>query len=313
VAAPRLVLPPREQHLPVTLEDALDAWDRVRVVVLEASLADAALVGGDEVATATRAEPPAFEETHVSNSRRRLRDHQESPNGRGRLIERVVLLHSALGDSRLWKRQVPALAGRFDVVAPDLPGWGDSPLPREPFSFVDFVAGFLPGNLVGNSFGGMVALRTALARQELVRRLVLVGAGMPDWTFTEEMRTYFDAEAAAIDGGDLDGATAVNLDFWVAPEHHDEVRPQQRRALELQTAHDEPETIWPELAPLSSLRVPTLVVVGENDKADFRAIAQHLAEEIPDADLAIVPAAGHLVGVDQSEELNALLLEFLSE
>ena len=53
------------------------------------------------------------------------------------------------------------------------------------------------------------------------------------------------------------------------------------------------------------------MIVGENDKADFRAIAQHLAEEIPDADLAIVPGAGHLVGVEQPEELNALLLEFL--
>ena len=64
---------------------------------------------------------------------------------------------------------------------------------------------------------------------------------------------------------------------------------------------------------VSTLRIPTLVVVGEDDKADFLAIAQHLAEEIPDADLAIVPGAGHLVGVDQPEELNALLLEFLAE
>ena len=69
--------------------------------------------------------------------------------------------------------------------------------------------------------------------------------------------------------------------------------------------------LWPELAALSSLAVPTLVVVGEDDKPDFLAIAEHLAEEIPDADLAIVPGAGHLVGVDQPEELNALLLEFL--
>ena len=37
---------------------------------------------------------------------------------------RVVLLHSALGDSRLWRRQVAALEPRFEVVAPDLPGWG---------------------------------------------------------------------------------------------------------------------------------------------------------------------------------------------
>ena len=141
---------------------------------------------------------------------------------------------------------------------------------------------------------------------------MLVGAGLPAWDWTEEMRDYFAAEEQAIDAGDLDAATEINLEFWVAPAHRDEVRPQQRRALELQTAHEEPEVLWPELAPLSSLQMPTLVIVGEDDKADFLAIAQHLAEEIPDADLAIVPGAGHLVGIDQPEELNALLLEFLS-
>jgi pimeloyl-ACP methyl ester carboxylesterase len=127
------------------------------------------------------------------------------------------------------------------------------------------------------------------------------------------MRDYWAAEEAAVEAGDLDAATEINLSFWVAPEHHAEVRPQQRLSIELQTAHEEPEVLWPELAPLSSLEVPTLVVIGELDKADFRAIAQHLAEEIPNADLAVVSGAGHLVGLDQPEELNALLLVFLSE
>jgi 3-oxoadipate enol-lactonase len=208
---------------------------------------------------------------------------------------------------------VPALSERFDVVAPDLPGWGETPMPTEPFSLVDAVTGFLPGHLVGNSFGGAVALRTALAHQDLVKRLVLVGAGLPAWDWTEEMRDYFAAEETAIETGDLDAATDVNLQFWVAREHWDEVRPQQRRALELQTAHEEPEAIWPDFPPLSSLRAPTLVIVGDNDKSDFQAIAQRLAEEIPDADLAVVAGAGHLVGLDQPEELNALLLEFLAE
>jgi 3-oxoadipate enol-lactonase len=207
---------------------------------------------------------------------------------------------------------VPVLRAQFEVVAPDLPGWGATPMPTEPFSLVDYIADFLPGALVGNSFGGAVALRTALAHQDRVDRLVLIGAGLPTWDWTEAMRSYFAAEEAAIDAGDLDAATEVNLEFWVAPEHRDEVRPQQRHALELQTAHEEPEALWPEMAPLSSLQVPTLVIVGEDDKPDFGAIAQHLAEEIPDADLAIVPGAGHLVGLDEPEELNALLLEFLS-
>jgi pimeloyl-ACP methyl ester carboxylesterase len=228
-------------------------------------------------------------------------------------MQKVVLLHSALGDSRLWHRQVAALAGRYEVVAPDLPGWGRSPLPTEPFSFVEVVDALLPAALVGNSFGGAIALRTALAHPDRISKLMLIDSGLPAWDWTEEMTSYFEAEGAAVEAGDLDAATEVNLQFWVKPEHHDEVRPQQRHALELQTAHEEPDVLWPEMPPLSSLTVPTLVVVGEDDKADFRAIAQHLAEEIPDADLAVVAGAGHLVGLDQPEELNALLLEFLED
>ena len=224
---------------------------------------------------------------------------------------RVVLLHSALGDSRLWCRQVEALRDEHEVVTPDLPGWGTEPMPEQPFSFVERVAENLPAALVGNSFGGAVALRTALAHPDLVPRLALVASGLPAWDWTEEMRDYFAREEAAFLANDLDAATEVNLEFWVAPEHRDEVRPQQRRALELQTAHDEPETLWPELAPLATLEMPVLVVVGEEDKADFRAIALHLAEEIPGAELVTVPGAGHLVGLDRPEVLNGLLLEFL--
>lgn len=72
-------------------------------------------------------------------------------------LRRVVLLHAGVGDSRLWRRQVDALAGRFDVVTPDLPGFGETPVPAEPFSFVELVTALLPGALVGNSFGGKVA------------------------------------------------------------------------------------------------------------------------------------------------------------
>jgi pimeloyl-ACP methyl ester carboxylesterase len=232
-------------------------------------------------------------------------------------MARVVLLHSALGDSRLWKRQIPALEREHHVLAPDLPGWGENPLPTAPFSLVDFTLELLPAVLVGNSFGGAVALRTALAHRDKVERLVLIAAGLPAWDWTEEMRGYFEAEEKAIEAGDLDAATEVNMEFWVKPEHRDEVRPQQRRALELQTAHEEPELIWPEMGSLSKLEMPTLVVGGgggpAGGRADFHAIAEHLAGGIPHADLAIVPGAGHLVGIDQPEELNALLLEFLSE
>jgi 3-oxoadipate enol-lactonase len=226
---------------------------------------------------------------------------------------RVVLLHSAIGDSRQWTRQVDALRDRFDVVAPDLPGFGAEPMPAEPFSFVERVVPLLPASLVGNSFGGGVALRTALAQPGRVERLVLVGAGLPDWDWSPEIRDYWEAEAEAFERGDLDAVVELSLEFWVVPEHRDEFRPQLRRSTELQSAHEEPELLWPAPAPLDSLAVPTLVVVGERDKDDFRRIAEHLAATIPDARLEVVEDAGHVVGVDRPDALNRLLLEFLED
>lgn len=223
-----------------------------------------------------------------------------------------MLLHSALGDSRLWRHQVAALADRFDVVAPDLPGYGNTPMPREEFSMIDYVVPHLPGALVGNSAGGMVALRTACAHPELVSKLVLVDPGLPGWQWTEQMRDYWAAEAEAIDAGDLDAATEVNLQMWLPPELWDEVRPQQLRALQLQTAHEEPPLRWPEQFDPSALAMPVLVVVGKDDKPDFVAIAHHLAETIPGAELAEVEGAGHIVGLEQPAALNALLLDFLA-
>ena len=205
-----------------------------------------------------------------------------------------------------------ALAPRFDVVAPDLPGFGQTPEPTGPFSFVDSVVSHLPAALVGNSMGGRVALNAALAFPERVPKLVLIAAGVGAWDWTETMRDYFNAEEAAWAAGDRALAVKINLDFWLAPAFHDEVRPQLERSFELQSLDEEPEVLWPDGGALSSLEMPTLVVIGELDKPDFHVIAQHLAEEIPNADLVVVPGAGHLVGVEQPEELNALLEEFLA-
>ncbi len=226
---------------------------------------------------------------------------------------RVVLLHSAVGDSRQWRRQVDALQSRFDVVAPDLPGFGSEPMPTEPFSFVERIVPLLPGALVGNSMGGGIALRLALTQPELVHRLVLVASDLPDWDWAPTIREYWAREAEAFERGDLDAVTEVNLEFWIAPEHRDELRPQQRRAMELQSAHEEPEVLWPELPPLETLAVPTLVVVGDRDQPDFRAIAEHVASTVAGARLEVVEGAGHLVGVDRPDELNRLLLEFLED
>ena len=61
------------------------------------------------------------------------------------MSERVVLIHAAVADSRMWQRQARGLQARgFDVVTPDLPGFGSEPVPAGPFSFVERIASLLP-------------------------------------------------------------------------------------------------------------------------------------------------------------------------
>src|SRR5262249_48899183 len=129
----------------------------------------------------------------------------------------------------------------------------------------------------------------------------------------EGIRAYWTEEARLFEAGDLDGAGEGNMEVWIRPEHRDEGRPQQRRSFELQSAHEEPDLLWPGMGPLSPLTLPTLVVLGEGGSPDFIAIGEPRGGETPNAELVVVPAAGHLVGIDQPEELNTLLLEFLAD
>ena len=85
----------------------------------------------------------------------------------------------------------------------------------------------------------------------------------------------------------------------------------QRGAYVLQLAVPDPRVRWPEPKPLSSLRQPTLVLVGEHDTPDFRAIADRIAREAPDARLEVVPGARHLPSLEAPDVFDELLVGFL--
>jgi 3-oxoadipate enol-lactonase len=226
---------------------------------------------------------------------------------------RVVLIHSAVADSRMWDRQARVLCERgFDVVAADLPGFGSEPVPSEPFSFVDRIAVLLPAMLVGNSFGGRIALETALAHPDAVPKLVLADPALGDHAWSEDMASYWAEEEMLLEGGDVRGATELTLSLFAEPHVHDVVRPMQRRAYELQLTADEPEVRWPEPKALSSLQPPTLVVVGEHDRPDFHAIAERIVREAPNARLEIVVGARHLPSLERPDEFDELVVPFLS-
>jgi pimeloyl-ACP methyl ester carboxylesterase len=112
-----------------------------------------------------------------------------------------------------------------------------------------------PAALVGNSFGGLLSLDFAVRKPELVTRLVLLDAGLPDHEPSDELEQYALQEERLLEAGDVDAAVELNLRFW-CPEVADRVRPMVAGALEWEG--DAPEAI-----DLGAVRAPTLVAVGE--------------------------------------------------
>jgi 3-oxoadipate enol-lactonase len=158
--------------------------------------------------------------------------------------------------------------------------------------------------LVGASYGGLVSLDFAARHPELVSALVLLDAPLPDHDWSDpDFLAYAEEEERLFEAGDMDAVTELNLSYW-APGVADRLRPMTRRSVEF----DVPEV---EAVDLAAVRMPVLVVVGEHDKPDFRAISKRLARELPDARLEVIPGAGHLPSVERPEETAASVRRFL--
>jgi pimeloyl-ACP methyl ester carboxylesterase len=235
-----------------------------------------------------------------------------------------VLVHAGIADRRMWRETIPALEDGFTVVAYDQRGFGESTLPSGPATYTDDLRALLESleieraALVGVSLGGRVVLEHALLHPHTVSHLVLVGAGLADWDWSEEVRRFGAEEDEAVEAGDLDRAVALNVDLWVggaSAEVRKLVARMQRRAFEIPVPDPEP-TAPPPLEPPASARLtevaaPTLVVVGERDVGDIQRIADVLAGGIPGAQKVTIPGAAHLPPLEQPDRFNDVLLRFL--
>lgn len=234
----------------------------------------------------------------------------------------VLLLHAGIADRRMWAPQVEALeAAGHSVVAPDLPGFGDTALVPPTVDYVEFAARLLngPAAVVGCSFGGRVALELAGSKPELVSRLVLIAPGLSSTEWSEAAQAGFTEEEALIERGDLAGAAEQQARMWLAPDAPADVRELTAamtvRSYEQQLPFEgEVRAVWPEPSAetrLAGLDVPTLLVIGDADLPELGKLAERLAHELPDAGLATIEGAGHLPSLERPDELNRLLLEFL--
>jgi 3-oxoadipate enol-lactonase len=245
----------------------------------------------------------------------------------------VVLLHAGIADRRMWDGQLPALAAAgHRALAVDLPGFGESPVPTEGFSFHDLILSSLAergvhrATYVGCSFGGRVALDLTLAHPEAVDGLVLFGSALSGEPTPDDLRRALETATAGLDEDDLDAVAIAEVLFCVVgvDRTRDDVPAEvldvavrmNRIALgneaELDAADVRPLTP-PATGRLAEIAVPTVVTTGMHDVPAFRRLADRLATEIPGARrLPDIPGAAHLPPLDQPEAVNQILRDFLT-
>ena len=219
----------------------------------------------------------------------------------------VVMLHGLLiGSAASWYfTSAPVLARTHRVRVYDLRGHGMSEVApsgygvRSMASDLAAIASDEPVDLVGHSWGALVALRFALEHPARVRRLVLVEAPVPPSSMTEM--------AAFLDGGDL--AAALPAQLRVAGRRGERlVRSLSRLVLDTTLVDDLRAERDPDPTELARLRCPTLLVYG--DRSSCRASGRKLAEAIPGARHVELPG-GHYLHLDARDALTALLVEHL--
>jgi pimeloyl-ACP methyl ester carboxylesterase len=272
----------------------------------------------------TTTQKPEIGQSVVANGIRT--NYLEAGSGSGT----VVLIHgSGPGVTAYsnWRLVLPALGEDFHVLAPDMVGFGYSDRPDDVEynvqTWADQTVGFMDAmgikkaHLVGNSFGGAIALRIATQHPERVDQLVLMGSMGVDFPITEGLDTVWGYE------GTIDSMRNV-LDFFAySRDLVNEELAQVRYKAGVEPGFQEafsamfpaPRQRWvdamstPE-AEISKLTHRTLVMHGREDKVIPVSNSYKLEGLIDNADLAVFSHCGHWSMIERTADFNRLVRDF---
>ena len=247
----------------------------------------------------------------------------------------VLLIHGLLGSSFCWRFNVPALAQRFNTLAIDLPGFGESAASSNGDCSMQAQAAYLllwlaelglrQVDIVASSWGGGVALFLAAQSPGTVRSLVLAAPVNPWSEFGHERVGFF----AGLLGGTLlrlgisfsrpVHLTALQRMYGdparIPPgtlEGYSEMMLRKGRARNIiQTLRCWEKDLDALPVAITHVKAPTLLIWGSRDGAVDRRSADVLMRKLPHCEMAIIEGAGHLPFEETPDEFNRLMLGFL--
>ena len=230
----------------------------------------------------------------------------------------VLLGHAYSATGRMWDGQRAALGDRYRIVSWDMRGHGQTESPKDPAAYsaaltvADMRAllghcGVERAVIGGLSLGGYVSLAFYLTHPEMVRALVICDSG-PGYRNAEARAAWNKRaweRAAELETKGLEALAGRSREMREAMGHHASAQGLAHAARGM-LAQEGSQVI----DGLASIRVPTLVIVGDQDQP-FLAPCEYMAKKIPGARLEVIPGAGHSSNLDQPAAFNRVLADFL--
>jgi pimeloyl-ACP methyl ester carboxylesterase len=223
--------------------------------------------------------------------------------------EPVVLVHGALSSGLAFVNQIPALVeAGYQVIVIDNRGHGHSSHGPEPLSFElmasDVIGvmnhlGIDKADVLGWSWGGVIALQLAITYPERLHKVVSYGGqfrpGLAEGTPTPETMVFLESLFASLQAD------------------YQRLSPDPEGFDALLAEVDALDSVAPNFSgeQLQSISVPVLILDGAEEEAVPHQQPGQMAELIPGAELVIMPGVGHFAPIQQPEEFNRIVLEFL--
>jgi 3-oxoadipate enol-lactonase len=240
----------------------------------------------------------------------------------------IVFLHGVGTDADSWAMQIAFFARRYRTVAWNLPGYGGTPALPAPLDFGD-IADTLkalvdrlrlsPVDLVGHSFGGMVALEFAARYPDLLRTLTLFATspafGRPDGDWQQK---FVQERLAPIEAGKSMAELAIDMVRSITGPGPDRAGMQLARKsvgqVPTETFANGVRAIvtFDRRDVLPNIAVPTLVLAGALDTNAPATMMQKMALKIPTSQYVCMPGVGHLGNLENPRAFNEALDNFLA-
>ncbi|MCP5085445.1 MAG: alpha/beta hydrolase [Rhodobacteraceae bacterium] len=246
----------------------------------------------------------------------------------------VICIHGSLSSSRQWLMLMNQLSDRYEVFAPDLHGYGKSPIwPDHRKLTVDdevnllapvFAAAKDNLNIIGHSWGGAVALKAALKYRKRLRSLVLfepalwslLTSAVPDSPATQEISQIRSVFLRDMENGNWRAAAENFLNYWAGPGTWQKLNEKQRE--ETLVGMPAVQNNWlgsfndpTQLARFTSIEAPVLLLTGSRSPHAARTLVEALASTLRKPKVVVIDDAGHMGPITHADQVNQIIESFL--